>query len=197
MKITFENSLYIKKINFSNNTLILNIVYKSDDEVVPLKFYEWKGNKIIFQTPDDEYKTIEISEAELTFENINEIWWDDWWDEVADVALWSIKLDNIHWRHDVLGNLQYNAPKHDVDWDDLNDLNISEWYTALWDSKIELDSEDLSNCNYHFTLDIPHDLIKKKNWSMQYKPVHIKGRELKIDIKEYSSNTRLEQEPKS
>ncbi len=194
MIITFDTSLQIQGIHLSEKTLILDIAYKPLDEN---KAYEWKENQLIFQS-SLEKKSIEISSAKIELQNIHEIWWDDWWDEDKEiVALWSIKLDNINWRFDELENLQYNAPKHDVDWDDLNDLNISEWDTALWDSKIELDSEDLSNCNYHFTLDIPHDLIKKKNWSMQYKPVHIKGRNLKIDIKEYSSNTRLGQEPES
>lgn len=180
MKITFENSLYINRIKFSNDTLYLNIVYKNDDQSDD---YEWKGNKIISQSYG-EYKEIEITEAEFEFENIDEIWWDDWWDEDKDrVDLDSIELDNIHWRFDELENLQYNAPKYDVDVNDLNDLNIAEWETALWESSIVLDSDNLSDTNFHLTINIPHDLIKNKIRSMQYRPVHLKGKNIKLKTK--------------
>lgn len=180
MIITFEYSLQIQRIHLSEKTLTLDIGYIPFDEN---QEYEWKENKLIFQS-SYENKSIEISSAKIELQNIQEIWWDDWWDEDKErVALWSINLDNINWRFDELENLQYNAPKHDVDWNDLNDLNIYEWDTALWSSKIKVDSEDLSNCNYHLILDIPHDLIQKKNWSRQYKPLHIKGINMRIDIK--------------
>lgn len=181
MKITFESSLYIDRINLSNNTLTLNIVYRDTERS---GFYDYKANKILFQT-SDEYKGIEISDAEIIFENINEIWWDVWWDEDKErVDLNSIDLDNVHWRFDELENLQYNVPNHDVEVNDINDLNVAEWETALsWDTCIEIDSDDLLNSNYHFILNIPHDLLINKEKSRHSRPMHIKGKNVKIETR--------------
>lgn len=183
MNITFDSNLCIESIKFSNNTLTLCIVYKSEEENFTDDFLHDKSNRILFKSNDD-YKGIEISEAEITFENISEIWWDDWWDEDAVVALWSVKLDNVHWRHDELGNLQYNVPKHDVDVNDINDLNAAAWETALsWNTFIDVDSDDTLSSSYHLSLNIPHDLVINKNRSRQYGPLHVKGKNIKIETK--------------
>ena len=180
MKITFENSLYISEIKFNNNTLYLNIGFKNDDLSDD---YECKGNKILFHSPSEQ-REIKIFEAEFEFENINEIWWDDWWDEDKNrVDLDSIELDNINWRFDELHNLQYNAPKFDVGVNDLNDLNIENWETALWESSIVLDSDNLTDSNFHLTINLRHDLLKNKKRSMQYSPVHLKGKNIRLKQK--------------